>query len=233
MPSLRYFSILGFMLVMACDSKKQVVENEVNQEQTEVVNTNTDLAIAGSVNFADEESLSIYSAILKNVIGDKAGAYIGFKMDKLASEFESRLSYTELLRAGEGLILEFNNSSVLYFDSGKTGINDSSKQTLDEIIDILKSYPKINLIIETHTDSSGDEAVNMKMTLERANAIEKYLVENGIDKDRLKAKAFGESQPRFRNDTEDNRKKNRRVEFGFYASETLKEEARNVTESNN
>jgi outer membrane protein OmpA-like peptidoglycan-associated protein len=215
---------------VSCGSKKTAVETKTPSNQTEVVNPNTDLALAGAVNFEDEDSLSIYASILKNVIGNKPGAYIGYQMDKLASKFENDLSFTELLRAGEGLILEFNTTSGLFFDSGKTNLNSSSKVVLDEVIMSMKNFPKVNIIIESHTDSSGDEAVNMKMTHERVASIETYLIENGIVESRVKAKAFGESQPRFKNDTEVNRKKNRRVEFGFYASDALKEEAKNMTE---
>jgi outer membrane protein OmpA-like peptidoglycan-associated protein len=230
MSSLRSCFFIALFILIGCDSQKKVVESKVPEEQKDIVDPETDLALAGAVNFEDEESLTIYSAILKNVIGDKPGAYIGHKMDKLASELENKLSYTDLLRAGEGLILEFNNKSELYFDSGKTNLNESSKNALLKILTVLNNYPGINLIVETHTDSSGDEEVNMKMTTERATSIENYFVENNLDQDRLKIKAFGESQPRYKNDTEENRKKNRRVEFGFYASDELKAEAKNMTQ---
>jgi outer membrane protein OmpA-like peptidoglycan-associated protein len=230
MSSLRYFVFFSFLILLGCDSQKKVVETKEPEEKKDVVNPNTDLALAGAVNFEDEESLSIYSAILKNVVGDKAGAYIGHKMDRLAADLKKDLTYTELLRAGEGLILEFNTTSNLYFDSGKTNINVSSKNVLSKVVSVLKTYPKINLIVETHTDSSGDDEINMKMTTERVNSIKTYLIESGIEQSRLKVKAFGESQPRFQNNSEENRKKNRRVEFGFYASDELKAEAKNMTQ---
>jgi outer membrane protein OmpA-like peptidoglycan-associated protein len=206
------------------------VETKTKVEENAFINASENLALAGSVNFEDEESLTIYSAILKNVIGDKAGAYVGNQMDKLAASLQNEFNYSELLRAGEGLILEFNTESDLYFDTGKTSLNPSSREVLDKIITILGQHPKSNIIIETHTDNSGDDAVNLKMTSERLSSIQNYLLENGIKESRLKSKAFGESQPKFKNDTSQNRAKNRRVEFGFYASDALKEEARNMTD---
>jgi len=230
MQSKKASVLLIFMIIIfSCDSKKKVAESSV-EKQTEIVNTNTDLALAGNVNFEDEESLTIYSAILKNVIGDKAGAYIGHTMDKLASEIDEKLEYTELLRAGEGLILEFNTDSNLYFDSGKTSLNNSSKEVLSKIHKVLESFPNVNVIVETHTDNSGDEAVNLRMTTERVNSIKSFFLESGLKEERLKVKAFGESQPKFENNSEKDRMKNRRVEFGFYASQELKNDAKKITD---
>jgi len=224
-----FLCFLAVFLVFSCGSKKEVVKETPEKEEI-YINTQEDVSIAGTVNFEDEESLSIYSAILKNVTGDKSGAYIGNHMDKLAGVLKNEMAYAELLRAGEGLILEFNTNSDLYFDTGKTSLNSSSKEVLNKLATALVKHPKVNVIIETHTDDSGDEAVNMKMTNERVSSIASYLVEKGIDQSRLKLKAFGENQPKYKNDTAENRAKNRRVEFGFYASEALKDEARNMTD---
>lgn len=216
-------------LLFACGNTKKTVETKPN-ESSEYINPKSDIAIPGSVNFDNEESLSIYSAIIKNVIGDKPGAYIGNEMDKLANQLDEALDYSELLRAGEGLILEFNSTSDFYFDTGKINLNFNSKQSLDVVASVLNKHPNVNLIIETHTDASGNEEVNMKLSQERVQSIKDYLVKNEIDASRIKTQAYGENQPKVGNDTAQNRQLNRRVEFGFYASETLKEEARNSTD---
>jgi len=230
---LKHFFILIFIYCfsISCGGKKTVAEPKTAPEKEVYINQNDEIALAGSVNFEDEESLTIYAAILKNVIGDKAGAYIGNQMDKLANFLQlSGMSYAELLRAGEGLILEFNTKSDLYFDTGKTSLNSSSKDVLDILITALNEFSDVNVIIETHTDSSGDNEVNMKMTQDRLASIKSYLIDHGIDQSRVKSKAFGENQPKFKNDNATGRAKNRRVEFGFFASESLKEEAKNITD---
>lgn len=226
------YLVLGSMiclLLYSCGGKKQAVQKKT-EPSTIYINPNNEVAIAGAVNFDDEESLSIYSAILKNVTGDKSGAYIGNKMDRLANYFENNLDYSDLLRAGEGIILEFDSNSNFKFNTGKTSLNSESKAILKTIALALQQHSKVHLIIETHTDSSGDEEVNMKLSQERVQAIENYFVEHGIENIRIKTKAFGESQPKVNNDTAENRKLNRRVEFGFYASEALKEEAKTATQ---
>lgn len=231
MARLTLYISFALLILVGCDSQKKAVENTTGEfEQTEVVNPNTDLALAGAVNFDDEESLSIYAAILKNVIGEKSGAYIGHYMDKLAGILQNDLNYSELLRAGEGLILEFNSNSDLYFDSGQTSLNTSSKATLDKLIAVLGEHSKVNLIIETHTDDTEDEDLNMKITSRQSTAIKNYLLDGGIESARITTKAFGDSQPRFENDSTENRQKNTRIDFGFYASESLKQEAQNMTD---
>ena len=225
-----YLVLIISLLLISCGSKKEVTKNTKPVEKDIYLNTEDDLLIAGSTNFNENESLSIYTAILKNVVGNKPGAYIGNKMDKLANFFDNNVESSELLRAGEGLILEFNSTSNLNFENGKTNLNASTKETMSVIVTALKNFPKVNLIIESHTDSSGEEAINMKMTTERVNSINTYLVENGIEASRIKTKSFGEKQPKFENNTNLNQQKNRRIEFGFYASEELKAEAKTMTE---
>ena len=226
----KYSFVLGLFcfLLFACGSKKEVVKQKT--EQAEVfINPSSDVAIAGAVNFDDEESLSIYSAILKNVTGEKSGAYIGHQMDRLANYFENNLNPTELLRVGEGVILEFDSNTDFTFYTGKSSLNFSTKEALEIIAKALEENPKINIIIETHTDSSGDDDINLKLSQERVLSIKNHLVEQGIDVNRIKTKAFGEIQPKVDNSTAENRQKNRRVEFGFYASEMLKAEAQEKT----
>ena len=215
-------------LIFSCGGKKKVVDDKDKQAEV-VINPRNDVALAGAVNFNDDESLSIYSAILKNVTGGKSGAYIGHKMDQLANFFEENLKPTELLRVGEGVILEFSSMSKFNFDTGKSSLNKESKQILDNIANTLKQNSKINIIIETHTDTFGKEAVNMELSHDRVFAIQNYLIDQGIELSRIKVKAFGENQPKVNESNLENRKTNRRVAFGFYASELLKDEAKENT----
>jgi OOP family OmpA-OmpF porin len=76
----------------------------------------------------------------------------------------------------------------------------------------MKDYPDLNVVIEGHTDSVGTAAYNKKLSQQRAEAVKKYMVEKGIDANRLKAQGFGEVRPIASNDTEEGRQQNRRVE---------------------
>jgi OOP family OmpA-OmpF porin len=76
----------------------------------------------------------------------------------------------------------------------------------------MKDYPDLSVVIEGHTDSVGTAAYNKKLSQERADAVKKYMVEKGIDANRLKAQGFGEDKPIASNETNEGQQQNRRVE---------------------
>jgi OmpA-OmpF porin, OOP family len=69
------------------------------------------------------------------------------------------------------------------------------------------------IAISAHTDSVGDPAYNMTLSGKRAKSVMDFFIKNGISRDRLSFKAYGETQPVVPNDTKENRAKNRRVDF--------------------
>jgi len=81
------------------------------------------------------------------------------------------------------------------------------------IVDFMKKYPKYKLKIQGHTDNTGSEEMNIKLSTNRANVIKKLMMERGIDSTRIETKGFGESKPVADNATEQGRALNRRVEF--------------------
>ncbi len=97
------------------------------------------------------------------------------------------------------------------FDSAK--LDKESEVRVDRAVDNLKRNPKIKVLIEGHTDSTGAEDYNMGLSIRRAQAVKAYMVSQGIAKERLSIKGFGETQPLVSNDTKEGRAQNRRVEF--------------------
>jgi outer membrane protein OmpA-like peptidoglycan-associated protein len=98
------------------------------------------------------------------------------------------------------------------------------------LITIFQKYPKTNIIVEGHTDSSGSDAYNMELSKNRAQAVTDYLSSNGISASRIETNWFGEDQPKHDNSTAEGRSKNRRVELAIVANEELKEEAKEKAE---
>ena len=98
------------------------------------------------------------------------------------------------------------------FDFDKSTIKKGYYKDIDDLVKVMKDYPDLNVVIEGHTDSVGTAAYNKKLSQERAEAVKQYMVEKGIDANRLKAQGFGEERPIASNDTEEARQKNRRVE---------------------
>jgi outer membrane protein OmpA-like peptidoglycan-associated protein len=101
----------------------------------------------------------------------------------------------------------------IQFESGKDIIKKSSYSILDQVVKVMNDNPEYKLKINGHTDSQGDDNMNMTLSDKRANAVKTYLVDKGIDSERLSAAGFGETLPVADNNTADGRAKNRRVEF--------------------
>jgi OOP family OmpA-OmpF porin len=110
---------------------------------------------------------------------------------------------------GEELLIIYGINFA--FDSAK--IDEGSKIKLSRGIESLKKNQYIKVLIEGHTDSTGDADYNMGLSIRRAQAVKDYLVSQGIAAHRLSIKGLGETDPIASNDNELGRKKNRRVEF--------------------
>lgn len=102
--------------------------------------------------------------------------------------------------------------SNLEFEFNKAVILDSSFVYLDELADVLKKT-NWNLKLSGYTDNVGSESSNLKLSQNRANSVKNYLVNKGIDPNKIEAVGYGEINPIAPNDTPENRAKNRRVEF--------------------
>jgi outer membrane protein OmpA-like peptidoglycan-associated protein len=103
---------------------------------------------------------------------------------------------------------------TVYFATGKSVIQPRSFPLLDQVAKVLREHPEIERIrIEGHTDDRGKADANRSLSQARAEAVQKYLVDKGVEAARLEAKGFGPDRPVTSNKTEKGRAANRRVEF--------------------
>ncbi len=112
------------------------------------------------------------------------------------------------LKVGEAYTI----NDILYATNSST-LTDKSKFILRGFARFLKENPTIKVSINGHTDDVGDDAKNLKLSDDRANGVKAYLISQGVSANRLKAKGYGETQPKVTNDSEENRAKNRRTDF--------------------
>jgi outer membrane protein OmpA-like peptidoglycan-associated protein len=167
-------------------------------------------------------------AILGATVGGVAGGVIGKKMDKQAEEID-QIPGAEVKRVGEGINVTFD-SGVL-FDVDKSYVTPTAQTKLEELATILNKYPDTYILIEGHTDSSGPTGYNKTLSKRRADAVATYIKGKSVSASRVRTKWYGESQPKFANDTPENMAKNRRVEFAIYANEKLINEAKQESAS--
>jgi outer membrane protein OmpA-like peptidoglycan-associated protein len=115
-----------------------------------------------------------------------------------------------LLKIEVGETLQLNN---VFFEQGKPILKSESFPELDRLFKILIDNPKMHIELAGHTDNVGPATALLKLSQERVEAVKKYLDEKGISSGRIMGKGYGATQPKEKNDTEEHRKMNRRVEF--------------------
>ncbi|MCS6820761.1 MAG: OmpA family protein [Microscillaceae bacterium] len=101
----------------------------------------------------------------------------------------------------------------ILFDFDKFDIKPQYFSELDELVEYLKIAQYVKIDISGHTDSDGNEQKNLLLSQNRAQAVANYLIQKGINKERITYQGFGESKPIAPNDTPENKAKNRRIEF--------------------
>ncbi|MEL4306966.1 OmpA family protein [Joostella sp. CR20] len=108
-----------------------------------------------------------------------------------------------------------NYAKTILFDTGKSTIKPQSQQVLADIIGILNKYPNAKFTVDGHTDSTGSDSLNQRLSESRALSVKEYLVSHGIDGFRLSSAGYGETRPIASNATRDGRAQNRRVEINL------------------
>lgn len=101
----------------------------------------------------------------------------------------------------------------IYFDHDKADFLPRSYQELNLLVGIMHDNPDMTIEIKGHTDNIGTDAYNQELSLARARAVWKYLLDNGITQDHVSFKGYGSTMPVATNDTDTGRQQNRRVEF--------------------
>lgn len=220
------FAILfAATLLFGCDATR----NASNKQKGAVIGATGGAVVGGVVGNQVGDGNTALGAIIGGVVGGAAGAYIGNRMDQQAKRIEEEIPGAEVERVGEGINVTFDETSGVYFDTDKYEVAGNSREALNKLSNIFKEYPKTNILVEGHTDSTGSDAYNLTLSKNRAQAVTNYLKNQGISASRIDTKWYGESQPKYDNSTVEGRAKNRRVELAIVANEELIEEAERNT----
>jgi outer membrane protein OmpA-like peptidoglycan-associated protein len=110
-------------------------------------------------------------------------------------------------------VIELKN---VFFDIDKFDLKPESKAELNKLAEFLKKNPTIKGELGGHTDNTGDKKKNQLLSQNRAKSVLEYLVVAGIDKTRLSFKGYGDTKPKFPNDTPEHKAANRRTEFKVF-----------------
>ena len=198
-----------------------------NTEKGAILGAAGGAAAGGAIGKATGDTAK--GAILGAVLGGAAGAIIGQQMDRQAEDLDDDLEGADVTRVGEGIAVTFD--SALLFDFDSADLRPNARENLRELAESLESYPRTDLLIVGHTDATGSEGYNQTLSEDRARSAAAFLYAQGIRPDRVETLGRGESEPIASNDTEAGRQQNRRVEVAIYASEAMREDAREQAEN--
>jgi outer membrane protein OmpA-like peptidoglycan-associated protein len=163
-------------------------------------------------------------AIIGAMVGGAGGALIGNYMDKQAKEIQRDLKGARVERVGEGIKITFD--SGILFDVNSYDLKAVSKTNLTDLSKILNKYADTNVLVEGHTDNTGEDQYNQTLSENRASSVSKFLTTENVPASRITTKGYSETQPIADNTTEAGRKQNRRVEMAIYANDKLKRAAK-------
>lgn len=132
-----------------------------------------------------------------------------FKPDT-ADVFKDRLKKVPLAILKKDAVVQLQD---ITFETGKADLKPESNEELDRLVSLLEGNQTIKVEISAHTDDVGNDDSNLKLSEKRAKTVVDYLTTKGIKADRMTAKGYGETQPLVPNDSDENKAKNRRVQF--------------------
>ena len=131
------------------------------------------------------------------------------KPASVALEAEGNFS----LEACVGRFEILSRTGNIYFRTASARLDNESVPLLTSIVDIVQRCPDLSIEVSGHTDSDGSDAANQRLSERRAQAVTRYLVNEGVSDSRIVSVGYGESKPVVANDSAYNKSRNRRIEF--------------------
>lgn len=216
--TMRHFILMAAMPILILMSQVLVGCNATNTTKGGAIGAGVGGAVGGVIGHHSDNT--VVGAIIGAAVGGTAGALIGRHMDKQAEELRADLKGARVERVGEGILITFD--SGLLFELNSFELQRATRDNLKALSVTLNKYDDTNILIEGHTDNTGENAYNQGLSEKRATAVEDYLVMKQVKGNRLTTKGYGEQQPLKSNSTSSGREENRRVEVAIYANTQMK-----------
>lgn len=159
---------------------------------------------------SDYDEVIIYKSDPNKLDTDEGGIDDGTEITNDTNPLNPKddIRKKEIIEIGVPIILE-----GITFDKNKATIKPESESALWNAYTTLKNYPEMVVEISGHTDNVGSRKTNVELSIRRANAVKDWLVKRGIEPERIQTKGYGPDRPVAPNNSEENKRKNRRIEF--------------------
>jgi outer membrane protein OmpA-like peptidoglycan-associated protein len=174
--------------------------DEINKYKTNPLKADTD---GDGLN--DNQEITTYKTNPLNKDTDGGTVEDGVEVNRGTDPLQAD---DDVVKIGQVIVLE-----GITFETNSAEITPESAQILQKTLETLRNNPEIIVEISGHTDDVGSDASNKKLSQARAFSVKQWLVNNGIEDSRLNASGYGEERPIAPNDSPENRRKNRRIEF--------------------
>jgi OmpA-OmpF porin, OOP family len=148
-------------------------------------------------------------AAIAQTIADERVALVD--IEGLNEELEDELAGLPTRQTDRGLVVTLGEE--ILFDVDQAELKPGGAQQLARVADFLLNHPDRGVVVEGHTDSTASDSYNLALSQRRANAVEDFLISQGVDPTRIGARGYGEQLPVATNDTAAGRQENRRVEL--------------------
>ena len=169
-------------------------------------------------------------AVIGGAVGAGAGAVIGNRMDKVKKQAQAQLpnATVETVKDANNLdAVKVTFDSGILFATNKADLNQTSKNELNNLANIMKQNSDVSIDVRGYTDSTGSDAINQPLSVNRAQSVANYLTQNGVKYSQMKnVNGYGSSNRVASNETAAGRQQNRRVEVYLYASKEMIESAK-------
>ncbi|MCB2213349.1 OmpA family protein [bacterium] len=176
--------------------------DEVNTYETNPGSMDTD-----GDGLSDGDEVNVHMTDPNSIDTDLGGMIDGMEIEKGRDPLNGE---------DDGMVLETGKKLVLHdinFQLNSDELTPNSITILEDVYTALMDFPEAEVIIEGHSDSSGNDDYNLSLSKKRAEAVKTWLVNRGIDGSRMEAVGIGEADPIADNSTPEGRAQNRRIEF--------------------
>lgn len=188
------------------------------KEQGAIIGAGVGAGVGGVI--GNQTGSTARGALIGAVVGGAAGAIIGHQMDQQAKEIELAIPGATVERVGEGIQVTFDSGLLYDFDSDR--VRADAAANLRQLASSLEKYPRTDVLIVGHTDATGADDYNTRLSLQRAESAARFLMGEGVGSSRLRTSGRGEMEPLATNDTDAGRQTNRRIEVAIIASPEMR-----------
>lgn len=204
-----WFAKLGisYQIVTFTDAKPDSDGDGLTDEDEVALGTDPNNPDTDGDGLLDGEEVLTYKTDPKNPDTDFGGVKDGIEVRNGANPLDAEDDILNI-QVGEKIILR-----NIEFVTGKSEITERSQKILSNVVKAMNKLGTMEFDIVGHTDDVGDPEKNLKLSEARANSVKEWLVQRGIDAARLTPMGKGQTEPLVPNTSDENRQKNRRVEF--------------------